>query len=201
MSRRRSASRESDSASLRGIKNDQREKGATTPISPPFAFWKTVTQPRITTQPSVVIKNTLRIYDAKQKLPSFVCARVCVCAGKPRGTRQRKTRVFPQMPLGFGRADCGDTDSSLTSVGNQSRLFLFLLQIIFSHSYAHTLACELLFGCLNEWTEGLRRTVGYGALREWMFVLFSIFLVINEQCCFLGLMGGTNTWFWYWNKK
>lgn len=25
----------------------------------------------------------------------------------------------------------------------------------------------------------------------------SIFLVINEQCCFLGLMGGTTTWFWY----
>lgn len=76
--------------------------------------------------------------------------RVCVSVLGSHEGRDKEKLGFHLEPLRFGRADCGDTDSSLASVGNQSRLFLFLLQIIFSHSYAHTLACELLFGCLNE---------------------------------------------------
>lgn len=41
-----------------------------------------------------------------------------------------------------------------------SRLLLFLLQIIFSHTYAHTVTCALFFRLLDlsdEWTEGQKK--------------------------------------------
>lgn len=103
-----------------------------------------------------------------------VCVRVrecvCVCLLRWRDERGRRRKDRKQLLLQFGRIlggqiakDSPDADSRLAGVSNQSRLFLFLLQMIFSHICAHTLTCALFYvsgGRSDDWTEGQTKVRG-----------------------------------------
>lgn len=60
---------------LKPIQNEKWARGRSLHTNfPPLAFLKSLSsQPRITGEPSVLTDNTLRIYNAKQKLPACVC--------------------------------------------------------------------------------------------------------------------------------
>lgn len=146
-SRRTSASRESDSASLHGIPKRPTRKEPSHVFRPLFAFLKSfLTQPRNTAQPGVVTNNTLRIYYTKQNnSPAMcVCARVCAVVHRgPSGSRRSKKQEAASSTIGqIWEGRLSQKARTLThlwvSVSNQPRLFFFLLQMIFSHTYAHT---------------------------------------------------------------
>lgn len=90
-SRRTSASRKSDSASLHGIPKRPTRKEPSRVFRPLFAFLKSfLTQPRNTAQPGVVTNNTLRIYYTKQNNSPAMCVCACVCCGASRNEREQK---------------------------------------------------------------------------------------------------------------
>ena len=149
-----------------------------------------------------------------------MCVCVCVlwCIEERAGAEEEKKQETAPSTIGqIWEGRLSQTARMLThlwaSVSNQSRLFLFLLQMIFSHTYAHTHSPVHYFsvGWLNgqrdkRQTEGQRTDRGLRITTEANVTFFLVcfifsFLVIDEQCCFLGLMGGRTTWFGSWNKK